>query len=199
VTQLFQRMLIDFSDRPRFGFRFISVFAAAVWAAHNGTWAMIFGLNTAYEVEERRSWWKLTITIVALTACMAATALIALVLIFCSTYLEKHLHGVFLPALEWMILAISLAFAFVLLYRFAPDHRRHALRTSTPGALCALVLWMGSTFGAHLYFNRIDDYAGSYGPLNGVVMLLLWLYVCNGALLLGGEMNSEIQKAERID
>jgi membrane protein len=198
VSQLFQGMLSNFSERPRFGLRLLSVCAAAIWAAHNGTWAMIYGLNRAYEVQEQRSWWKLTVTIVALTVCMAATASIALLLIFGSTSLQTHVHGsaTFLRTLEWLTLTVSLSFCFVLLYRFAPDVRNHALRWSTPGALLALILWLASTFAAHIYFDHINDYSRSYGPLNGVVMLLLWLYASNGALLMGGEMNSEIQKAE---
>jgi membrane protein len=198
VSQLFRGMLANFSERPRFGLRLLSVCAAAIWAAHNGTWAMIYGLNRAYEVREHRSWWNLTVTIVALTVCMAATASIALLLIFGSTSLQKDFHGsaTFLRALEWLTLTVSLSFCFVLLYRFAPDVRNHALRWSTPGALLALILWLASTFAAHIYFDHINDYTRSYGPLNGVVMLLLWLYASNGALLIGGEMNSEIQKAE---
>ena len=198
VSQLFQTMLTNFSERPRFGLRLLSVCAAAVWAAHNGTWAMIYGLNRAYEVQEQRSWWNLTVTIVALTVCMAVTASLAILFIFCSTYLQAHLHGgaTFLRILEWLTVIVCLAICFVLLYRFAPNLRRHALRWCTPGALCALILWLASTFAAHIYFDHINDYARSYGPLNGVVMLLLWLYASNGALLIGGEMNSEIQKAE---
>jgi membrane protein len=198
VSQLFHGMLGDFSARPQFGVRLLSICAATVWAAHNGTWAMIYGLNQAYEVEERRSWWNLTVTIVILTVCMAAAASIAILLIFCSAYLQAHLHGsaVFLRALEWLTLTVSLFFSFVLLYRFAPNLRNHALRCSTPGALCALILWLASTFAAHIYFDHINDYTRSYGHLSGVVMLLLWLYASNGALLFGGEMNSEIQKAE---
>jgi membrane protein len=159
---------------------------------------MIYGLNRAYEVQEHRSWWNLTVTIVALTVFMAVTASIGLLLIFCGAYLQSHFHGTaaFFRALEWLTLTVSLCFSFLLLYRFAPNLRHHALRWSTPGALCALILWLTFTFAAHIYFDHIDDYTRSYGPLNGVVMLLLWLYASNGVLLIGGEMNSEIQKAE---
>jgi membrane protein len=198
VSQLFQAMLTNFSQRPRFGLRLVSVFAAAVWAAHNGTWAMIYGLNRAYEVEEKRTWWNLTVTIVALTVCMAGTACLAILFIFCSADLQARFHGGagFLRVLEWMSVTVWLGVSFVLLYRFAPNMRRHALRWCTPGALCAVVLWVAAIFAAHLYFDHFNNYTRSYGPLNGVVMLLLWLYASNGALLIGGEMNSEIQKAE---
>jgi membrane protein len=198
VSQLFQTMLTNFSQRPRFGLRLLYVGVAALWAAHNGTWAMIYGLNQAYEVQERRSWWSLTVTIVALTVCMAATASLAILFIFCGTFLQAHVHGgiSFLRTVEWLTLIVCSAICFVLLYRFAPNLPRHAVRWCTPGALCALFLWLASTFAAHIYFDNINDYTRTYGPLNGVVMLLLWLYASNGALLVGGEMNSEIQKAE---
>jgi membrane protein len=57
-----------------------------------------------------------------------------------------------------------------------------------------VVLWISSTFAARLYFEHVNNYSRSYGHLNGVVMLLLWLYISNGAILIGGEMNSEIEK-----
>lgn len=198
VTQLFQGMFANFQQRPRFGLRLLSVCAAAVWAAHNGTWAMIWGLNRAYEVEERRSWQTLTITIILLTACLIAMASLALLLLFSSAFLQEHLHGstIFLRTLEWLTVALCLYFSFALLYRFAPNVSNHSIRWSTPGALCALILWLACTFAAQIYFGHINDYTRSYGPLNRVVMLLLWLYASNGALLIGGEMNSEIQKAE---
>ena len=198
VSQLFQGMITDFEQRPRVGLRLLAVFAASVWAAHNGTWAMIWGLNRAYEVEESRSWWNLTITIVLLTICLIAMVCIALLLLFTSAFLQQHVNGgtFFLRALEWLTVAVCLYFSFALLYRFAPNIKDHAIRWSTPGALCALILWLASTFAAQIYFDRINDYTRSYGPLNGVVMLLLWLYASNGALLIGGEMNSEIQKSE---
>lgn len=160
----------------------------------NGTWAMIYGLNTAYEVNERRSWRELAMIIVGLTA---VTGSIAVFLIFCGAHFQSDVYrgGIALRVLEWLVLIASLSLSFALLYRFAPNVRDRRWRWSTPGAICALVLWVGSTFAARIYFDHVNDYARSYGHLNGVVMLLLWLYVTNGAILIGGEMNSEIEKA----
>jgi membrane protein len=196
VLRLFEGMLGDFGARPRMGWRLISVSAAAVWAAHNGTWSMIYGLNRAYEVHEDRGWWRLTVTIVVLTACMAGTAAVALLLIFGGALLQGDGAGGLGVALEWIVLTGALGFTFGMLYRYAPNVRTQALRWCTPGAVCGLVLWLGATFATRLYFDHMNDYTTSYGPLSGVVMLLLWLYGCNGALLVGGEMNSAILKAK---
>lgn len=197
VSQLVQRMMNELAGRNRGGLRLISVCAGALWAALNGTWAMIYGLNQAYEVQETRSSWQMAITIAGLTVCLAVAGSVALFLIFCSAYMQAHLHGsaILLRALEWLVLIFSLSFSFAVLYRFAPNVRDHEWRWSTPGALGALTLWIGATFAARGYFDHVNDYSRSYGDLNGVVMLLLWLYVTNGAILIGGEMNSEIEKA----
>ena len=195
VSQLLQNVTEELNQRARSGVQLISVCAGALWAALNGTWAMIYGLNKAYEVEETRSWWELTITIVGLTLSLAVTGSIAVLLIFCSAYLQAQFHGgaIALRCLEWLVLAATLSFSFAVLYRFAPNLRDCEWRWSTPGAFCALLLWIGSAFGARVYFDHVN-YSRSYGQLSGVVMLLLWLYVTNGAILIGGEMNSEIEK-----
>jgi membrane protein len=195
VSQLLQNVMHELNQRAGSGVQLISVCAGALWAALNGTWAMIYGLNKAYEVEENRSWWELTITSVGLTISLAITGSIAVLLIFCSAYLQARFHGgaIALRLLEWFILAATLSFSFAVLYRFGPNLRDCEWRWSTPGAFCALLLWIGSTFGARIYFDHVN-YARSYGHLSGVVMLLLWLYVSNGAILIGGEMNSEIEK-----
>ena len=96
---------------------------------------------------------------------------------------------------EWLGLSLALCFSFAFLYRFAPSVRDHEWRWSIPGAVYALVLWVAATFAARIYFDRVNDYTFVYGRLNGVIMLPLWLYVTNGATLIGGELNFEIEKA----
>jgi membrane protein len=195
VAGVFQQMLGELHGRRFWGL--VTVFSAAVWAAHNSTWAMIYGLNKAYEVHEDRSWWKLTIVIVGLTTALAITASAAILLIFGSAYLEAHLHqrNWVLRGVQWIVLAGTLLFAFAILYRYAPNLEEHDWWGSLPGAGFAVVLWIASISVVRVYFNHTTGYARSYGHLSGVAMLLFWLYVTNGAILMGGEMNSQIEKA----
>jgi membrane protein len=197
VSQLFQRMMDELNEHTLSGLRLISACLGASWAALNGTWAMIYGLNRAYEVDEHRTWRELSITIAGLTLFLAVTGSVAVFLILCGAHLPAgpHLNAAALRVLEWLVVVASLTVSFSLLYRFAPNLRDPEWRWSTPGALCALVLWIAATVGVRFYFDHVNDYASSYGHLNGVAMLLLWLYVTNGAILIGGEMNSEIEKA----
>jgi membrane protein len=80
-------------------------------------------------------------------------------------------------------------------YRFAPNLEDAKWKWSTPGSLCAVVLWVTSTLALRFYVAHITNYERIYGHLNTVVMLMLWLYFTNAAILIGGEMNSEIEKA----
>ena len=198
LSQLVQGILNDFNVRSHMGLRLLTVLAGAIWASHNGTWSIIWGMNRAYEVEEHRDWRQLTLIVAGITLCLAVATFMAIVLVLLSASLQKdhHFSTWVLRTLEWIIMLTTLSFSFAIVYRFAPDLPNHRWRWSTPGALCALILWTISTFGARLYFNHTHSYGISYGHLNGVVMLLLWLYLCNGAVLIGAEMNSEIQKAE---
>jgi len=178
-------------------FPILAVAIGVLWASFNGTWAMIYGLNNAYETKENRRFAELAITVVALTISLAVTVAVSVFLIISTQYLQRtfRIGAGPMHLLEWVVLIVTVSFSFAILYRFGPNLRDRRWQWSTPGAVCALLLWIAATFGARIYFDHINNYARSYGHLNGVVMLLLWLYVTNGAILIGGEMNSEIEKA----
>jgi membrane protein len=204
VFFLLRNILNELQQRAGQGVTIAPAFGGAVWALGNGLWALMVGLNTAYEVEERRPWWKLALTMVGLMLALTLADSLALCLLVLGTKLGTHssphswasasafLAGRVLP---WAILWALLLFSFALLYRFAPNLRDHRWRWSTPGAWLALFVWIGGTMAVRFYFEHVSNYRRSYGPLSSVVMLLLWLYVSNAAVLVGGEMNSEIEKA----
>ena len=197
ASQLLKEAMEELNRKAVSGLQLIPASAGALWAALNGTLAMVYGLNKAYDVEEHRPWWKLGVTIVGLTSSLAVSGSTALFLIFCGTRLQAQMHAsaILLRGLQWIVVSGLLGLSFAILYRFAPNLRDHEWRWSTPGALGALLVWIGSTMALRAYFTHVNDYSRSYGSLNRVVMLMLWLYVANGAILIGGEMNSEIEKA----
>src|SRR4051812_3878378 len=204
ASSLLRDVLNELQQRALQGVAIAPALGGAAWAIGNGLWALIVGLNTAYEVEERRPWWKLALTMVGLTIALALAGSLALCVIVFGTQLGRGFSqqrlssvSVFLAirVLPWAIISALLLFSFALLYRFAPNLRDHRWRWSTPGAWLALCFWAGATMAVRFYFEHVNDYRRSYGPFNSVVMLLLWLYVSNGAILFGGEMNSEIEKA----
>jgi membrane protein len=155
-------------------------------------------LNTAYEVEESRNWWQLGITLLGLTTALTIAGSAALLMLLSATQVTglvfHHPSIATTRALEWLAVIALLVLSFALIFRFAPNLPDAKWKWSTPGSLCALILWLVATFGLRIYFGHITNYQRLYGHLNTVVMVLLWLYFTNAAILIGGEMNSEIEK-----
>lgn len=199
LMKLMQRVAQEQDQQAHARFPILTVGIGVLWATFNGTWAMIYGLNNAYEVKEDRSFPKLAGTIAGLSLSLTGAATVSVFLIFSTRYIRDlvDIGAVPLHLLEWAILIATLSFSLSILYRYGPSLHDRRWQWSTPGAVCALLLWIAATFGARIYFDHINNYSRSYGHLNGVAMLLLWLYLTNGAILIGGEMNSEIEKAAK--
>lgn len=195
IVETVRSVATDFDKVQLPGWRFVTTIAGVLWAGCNGTWAMIYGLNTAYEVEECRRPQQLAATIVGLTIALVLITLVALAVVAGSARLRSRVQGpIPLGLIEWIVLVGVLLFWFSILYRFAPSLANRKWEWSTPGALLAAVLWVLATLGARFYFEHVDSYHFSFGRLSGVAMLLVWLYLTNGAILIGGELNSEIEK-----
>jgi membrane protein len=175
----------------------------AAWGALNGTWAMMTGLNKAYEVEEKRSWRRILLIMVGLTISLSVLGLIALTAIVygnrAGNILGRNLgvsaHFEFLwRIVQWAVIVILLLFSFAVLYRFAPNLKDRRWQWSVPGAAVAVALWVPTTLVLRVYQEHLGS-SRIYGNLNAVAMLLLWLYVTGAAIFIGGEANSEIEKA----
>jgi len=177
---------------------------ASAWTTLNGTWAMMVGLNKAYQVKEDRQWWRIIVIAFGLTASLGTMGLIALGAIFygsrAGAVIGRHL-GVVAPSsfllgfIQWPPIIILLFVSIASLYRFGPDVKGQRWRWSTPGAAVATVLWIASTVLLRTYQEHFGSSHRIYGGLNSVVTLLLWLYFTGAAILVGGEANSEIEKA----
>jgi membrane protein len=175
----------------------------ADWGALNGTWAMMTGLNKAYEVEEKRSWRRVLLILFGLTISLGILGLIALGAIVygnrAGNILGRHLgmsaQFEFLWRIaQWAVIIALLLFSFAVVYRFAPNLKDRRWQWSIPGAAIAVALWVPSTLVLRVYQEHLGS-SRIYGNLNAVAMLLLWLYLTGAAIFVGGEANSEIEKA----
>lgn len=193
-SALLESMISQLRDTAHTGVVRWSAGAGAAWAAVNGTWAVMAGLNIAYEVKEERPLWKLLAIAFALTVSLAILFLIALTLV---VYVSQWLPALGVRLVQWPILAALLLASFALLYRFGPNLKDRRWRWSTPGAAAALVLWLSAAGLMRLYSAHFHSYGLIYKQLNGAATLLLWFYFTSAAVLIGGEMNSEIEKAAR--
>ena len=172
---------------------------AALWAASNGMGAISDTLNTAYNVKETRSWWKVRLISVSLTVALALVILAALgIVLYGGTIGEKlagrygfgSLFTTLWTIVQWPIAIFFVLMVFNLIYNFAPNIQSSARRWITPGAFVALGLWLAVSFGFRGYLGFFDSYSVTYGSLGALIVLMLWFYLTGVAILIGGEVNS---------
>ncbi len=176
---------------------------AALWSSSAAVVALTSALNTAYDIEEGRPWWKVRLVAIGLTLALAVFLLLSFSLVLAGPEIAEYLGTTLRmgPVVEWSwkILQWPLAFGMVstalgLVYYFAPDAEQDWVWI-TPGAVVATVLWLLASLGFRLYVSRFSDYNATYGAVGGVMVLLLWFYVSSLAILVGAEMNAEIEHA----
>lgn len=179
-------------------------FIAALWAASNGMGAITQALNTAYDLKETRPWWKQRLIAIALTAGLSLLIIGAVVIVFGGSKIVDYLAAsygfgvVFIVAwriLQWPIALAFMLLAFALIYYFAPDLHEQDWKWITPGSSIGVGLWLAVSFALKAYLHFFDSYSKTYGSLGAVIVLMLWLYVTGLAVLIGGEVNSEIENA----
>jgi membrane protein len=175
----------------------------ALWAGSNGMSSIMSALNVAYDVKETRAYWKTKALAVGLTLGFAVFILTALVLLVFGPKIGETvaswvgLGTVF--TMVWNIVSIPIVMFLVLVgialvYYLAPAAEQH-WRWVTPGSVVALVLWLAMSLGLRFYVTHFANYNATYGSIGGVILLMLWLYLSGVVLLLGAEVNAEIEHA----
>ncbi|HEX4962608.1 MAG TPA: YihY/virulence factor BrkB family protein [Thermoanaerobaculia bacterium] len=179
--------------------------AAALWVASNGMLAVSRTLNHAYGLKETRRWWWRRLVALALTLGFTLLVVAALGLIFSGGSLGEAFanrlgFGVVFSAawhvfVRWPLITIFLVASFEMVYNFAPNlGRKPSRHWVTPGGVTGVALWLLACYGLRVYLAYFRSYTTTYGSLGAVILLLVWFYLTAFALLMGGEINSEIGK-----
>jgi len=181
--------------------------AAALWAASAGFSAIQDSMNTVYKVKESRPYWKVRGAAVLISTMLSLliTAILGALLAadFFARLARLHIYHRFLadPAvvliriLGWTVATGLLALLFALIYYLAPDVKQRRWRWLTPGSAIGIVGWVAASVGLRVYLHFFNNYSATYGSLGAVIILLTWFYLSGLMLLLGGEVNSEIEAA----
>jgi membrane protein len=176
---------------------------AALWTSSSALTAIIDSLNRAYDVEEGRPFWKVRLTAMGLTVGLSVFIVVALVLLTFGPQLGGWvadlvgLGRVFeltWNILRWPVIVGLLVVAIALVYYFAPDVEQE-WKWITPGSACAVLGWLLASLGFAFYVNHFGSYNATYGSIGAVIVLLTWMYVSGLLLLVGGEINAEIEHA----
>jgi membrane protein len=175
-----------------------------LWFASGGMTALMAALNAAYDVRETRSWLKTHWMAMALTVCMSVLVISALMLVLfggnIAGFVEQQtrLGGVFVgtwKVLQWPAALALMVLAFAVIYYFAPDVEDQKWYWITPGSIVCVLLWMAVSLGFRAYLSFYNQYSATYGSLGAVIILMMWLYLTGIAILLGAEINAEIEHA----
>jgi len=175
----------------------------ALWSSSGAMTSIVSALNTAYDIPESRPWWKVRLVSIALTIGLVLFVLFAFMLIVAGPnaghWLANWLGLSDFFDTAWVYSRWPLTFALAttgiaIVFYYAPDADQDWVWI-TPGSILTTMLWVLFSMAFRLYVTRVGDYAATYGALAGAAILLLWLYFSGLALLIGGELNSEIEHA----
>jgi membrane protein len=174
-----------------------------IWSTSSGVDAIISTLNEAYDIQEGRPWWRVKLTAIGLTLALAVFVVLAFALLLIGpTLAEKVASWFYLgPAfvwswkiLQWPVVFGLVALAIAIIYYYAPDAEQEWIWI-TPGSVLATVLWLLTSLGFKFYVSHFASYNATYGAIGGVIVLMLWFYVSSLAVLVGAELNAEIEHA----
>jgi membrane protein len=195
-------------DRGASGVAFVIGLVAAMWSASGYVAAFMRASNVVWDVEEGRPFYKTMpvrlvvtlITVVLLTVSAAAV-------VFTGSLAGKlgNLIGVGSTAVQvwdiakWPVLALIVVVILAILYYTGPNVRQPGFRWVTPGGILAVVLWVLASAAFAFYVANFSSYNKTYGALASVVIFLVWLWITNIVILLGAELNAEIERGRQIE
>lgn len=178
-------------------------FVLTLWSSSGAMVSIISTLNAAYDITEGRPLWKVRLIAVALTVGLALFILVSIGLVLAGPTVAEHLATrldlgpVFKWTwwvLQWPVVFLLVAIAIGLVYYFAPDAEQDWIWI-TPGSVLATLLWIVTSLGLKLYIAYFGDYNETYGTLGTFIVLLTWFYLSGLAILIGAEVNAEIEHA----
>ena len=180
--------------------------AVALWSASNYIAAFMRASNAIYDVPEGRPVWKtLPIRIAVTVVVMVLLAASAVAVVATGGLADRigrllGLGSAVVTAwdlVKWPVLLLLISFLFALLYWASPNAKQ-GFRWVTPGGIMAVVVWVAASVAFAIYVANFGSYNKTYGSLASVIIFLVWLWLSNTAILLGAELNAELERSRAI-
>lgn len=180
---------------------------AAIWSASVGISAIQDTLNSVYKVKDTRPYWKARIHAIGLTVLLTVIITLSLASLlggdFFAALVRHRIYHHYLAVaavvcarlIGWSLSTALLALSFAVVYYWAPDVKTRCWHWLTPGGAVGIVGWLVASLGLRIYLHFFNTYSVTYGSLGAVIILLMWFYITGLMLLLGAEINSEIEAA----
>lgn len=198
-----QMLRLASQEQAKLGAAFAVSLMLSVWSANASMQALFDGLNIAYDEDEKRNILARTALTYVFTFCAVLyAAAAALILIATPILLERArlsaLTEIWAP-IRWMLVWLMTAGAFAILYRFAPCRARARWRWVVLGSLLAAGGWLVGSLAFSVYVSRVAHFDATYGPLGAVIAFMLWVWFSIMAVLVGAELNAEVEHQTAID
>jgi membrane protein len=190
------------------GVAFVLGLLASLWSASGYVGAFSRAANVIYEMEEGRPFWKLRPIQIGMTLILLVLVAISAIAVVISGPLASEIGKVLgiqgtavtiFNIAKWPVIVVVLMTMLAILYYGAPNVRHPGFRWITPGGVLAVLLWMLASVGFAFYVSNFSSYNATYGSLAGVIIFLIWLWISNVAVLLGAEMNAEIERGRELE
>jgi len=195
------------ADRGRAGVLFVVGILGALYSASGYIGAFMRASNAIYEVEEGRPFWKrrpLQIGVTLLMVLLLALVVLALILSGPVAEAVAGALGLSETALsvyglaKWPVVALVVIVQLAILYYVSPNVKLPGFKWITPGSVLALALALLASLAFAFYVSNFGSYEKTYGTLGGVVSFLVWLWIVNIAVLLGAELNAELERGREL-
>jgi membrane protein len=189
------------------GLLFVVGLAGAIWSASGYVGAFMRAANAIWDVEEGRPAWKtipVRIAVTVVTLVLVTVSALAVVLTGPLAQTVGDIVGLGDTAVQiwdiakWPVLVLIVSFMFALLYYFAPNVKHPKFQWVSPGGLLAVLLWIIASALFAFYVANFASYNKTYGSLGGVIVFLVWLWITNIVILLGAELNAELERGRQI-
>jgi membrane protein len=176
---------------------------AVLWSASGGMDGLIKGINIAYDEEPqsfpKRRGLAILLTLGAIVFLVLAVGLIAVVPVLFTVFQLPQVFEIVANVVRYVLLAVLFMIGLAVVYKVAPHRDNPKVRWVTWGAVVAAVLWLLGSAAFSFYVTNFGSYNKTYGALAGVIILNLWLFLTMYCVLLGAELNSEMEHQTRKD
>ena len=186
------------------GLRIICSLLLALWAAGAGIRAMMRALNIAYDEHEKRNPIKFYglafILTMSMTLFISASLVVLVGLPTALSFLKlENISGVLTKWVPWGLLIMIFVLTTTILYRYGPSRRPAKMRWLLPGVLFSTIAWLIISAGFSYFVTRFNTYNATYGSLSAVIILLIWLWLTAFVVIMGAELNGEMERHTSVD
>jgi membrane protein len=188
----------------KLGTAFVASLLLAIWSANSGLKAIIDALNVVYNEKEKRGFFKLNAVSLAFTfgglvaVLIAIGAVVALPIVLSTIGLGSITDTLFRIG-RWPLLILMMLFGLAVLYRYGPSRRSPQWQWLSVGSLFATLTWLAGSALLSYYLANYANYDATYGSLGAAIGLMIWMWMSTIVVLLGAELNSEIEHQTALD